>query len=168
MTETTEPSEIEPTSAEAIEVEPAGEQPARQQPAGERPAGEQPAGTRRLTRSRRDRVVAGVCGGLGNYLGIDPVWVRIGFVVLTFVSSGAAILAYVVGWIVIPEAGDDEAPSAAPTNVATVAGVVLILVGVAAIADELVPWFDRVFWPVVVIALGVGILVAGRGRDRER
>lgn len=56
---------------------------------------------KRLTRSK-DKMVAGVCSGIGNYLDIDPTIVRIVFVLLAF-AGGAAILAYLIMWIIIPE-----------------------------------------------------------------
>jgi phage shock protein PspC (stress-responsive transcriptional regulator) len=59
---------------------------------------------RRLERSRRDRKIAGVCGGLGDYFDIDPVIFRIGFVVLT-IAGGSGVLLYIAGMIFIPEEG---------------------------------------------------------------
>ena len=58
---------------------------------------------KRLTRSKKNRIVAGVCAGLGDYLDIDPTIVRLIWVLLIFFSFGAAILAYIIAWIVIPE-----------------------------------------------------------------
>jgi phage shock protein PspC (stress-responsive transcriptional regulator) len=54
----------------------------------------------RLTRSESDRRIAGVCGGLGEYFGIDPILIRIGFVLLALMGPGALI--YIVLWIVMP------------------------------------------------------------------
>src|SRR5437763_14459241 len=59
---------------------------------------------RRLTRSRDDRVMAGVCGGLGRYFDIDPVIFRIGFAVL-LLAGGSSILLYAAAWILLPEDG---------------------------------------------------------------
>jgi phage shock protein C len=56
---------------------------------------------KRLTRSR-DKMIAGVCSGIGNYLDIDPTIIRIAFVLFAF-AGGAAILAYVIMWVVMPE-----------------------------------------------------------------
>ncbi|MCB2211161.1 PspC domain-containing protein [bacterium] len=58
--------------------------------------------SRRLTRSRDNRVIAGVCGGIGNYFNIDPVIVRILWL-LAFFGAGAGLLAYIIAWLVIPE-----------------------------------------------------------------
>lgn len=60
---------------------------------------------KRLLRSRSDRMIAGVCGGVADYLGIDSTLVRILVAVLTVLGFGLMIPAYVVGWILIPEAG---------------------------------------------------------------
>jgi phage shock protein C len=63
-----------------------------------------PSASRRLVRSRDDRMLAGVCGGVAEYLGIDATLVRILVVVGTVLGFGSLILAYVIGWILIPEA----------------------------------------------------------------
>ena len=56
----------------------------------------------RLTRSRSDRMVAGVCGGLGNYLGIDPVIIRLLWAAAIFMY-GSGLFLYILAWIIIPE-----------------------------------------------------------------
>jgi phage shock protein PspC (stress-responsive transcriptional regulator) len=53
-----------------------------------------------LTRSETDKRIAGVAGGIGEYFGVDPTLVRIGFVIAAFMGFG--ILAYIVLWIVLP------------------------------------------------------------------
>jgi phage shock protein PspC (stress-responsive transcriptional regulator) len=58
--------------------------------------------SKRLYRSRIDRMIGGVCGGLAKYFDIDPTIVRVLFVVGVFLS-GAGILAYIILWIVVPE-----------------------------------------------------------------
>jgi len=64
---------------------------------------------RLLRRSRTDRVAAGVAGGLGEYFGVDPVLFRVLFATSAF-FGGAGILAYVIAWAAIPEAGTARAP----------------------------------------------------------
>ena len=60
---------------------------------------------RRLTRSR-ERMVAGVCGGVAGYFGWDPTLVRVLYVVASVVSVGfPGIIVYLVLWLVIPEGG---------------------------------------------------------------
>ena len=56
---------------------------------------------RKLSRSESDRMVAGVCSGLGKYLNIDPTIVRLIFV-LMFLLGGHGLLVYIILWIVMP------------------------------------------------------------------
>ena len=63
---------------------------------------------RRIYRSRHERMVGGVAGGLGAYLGIDSTLVRILFVFLTLAGGGIGLLAYLILWIVVPKAPLDE------------------------------------------------------------
>jgi phage shock protein C len=59
---------------------------------------------KKLTRSTDDRMLAGVAGGLADYLDIDPVIVRLLFVIITLFGGGfVGILLYVVLWIIMPE-----------------------------------------------------------------
>lgn len=61
-----------------------------------------PNARKRLYRSRDDRMLAGVCGGIADYFGVDPNLVRI----LTLVSlllPGPQILAYLVAWVIVPQ-----------------------------------------------------------------
>jgi len=60
--------------------------------------------TRRLTRSR-DSMIAGVCGGLAEYLNLDPSLVRVGYVILSVLSAAfPGLLLYIILWVVMPEA----------------------------------------------------------------
>ena len=62
---------------------------------------------RRLRRRTSDRVIGGVAGGLGDYLNVDPLLIRIGFVGL-MVFGGAGLVLYVIAWLLIPHEGTDE------------------------------------------------------------
>jgi phage shock protein C len=57
---------------------------------------------KRIFRSKYNRVLGGVCGGLGNYFNLDPVLIRVAWVV-SFFALGAGFLAYLIAWIIIPE-----------------------------------------------------------------
>jgi len=57
---------------------------------------------KRLFRSK-NRMVAGVCAGLGEYLGVDPTIIRLLWVIFSFFSFGAGVLAYLIAWVIIPE-----------------------------------------------------------------
>lgn len=122
---------------------------------------------RRLLRSRDDRVLGGVGGGLGAYLGIDPVIVRLVFVVLAL-AGGGGILAYIIAWIVIPEAPADGLPPPERNGSSTpmVAGLVLVALGGLLLADQLLPAFSwRYVGPVLLILFG-GLLLARRATER--
>jgi phage shock protein C len=67
--------------------------------------------SRKLYRSQKEKMVAGVCGGLGEYLDIDPTLIRIIWVVVTLMG-GAGLLAYLVMWIVVPLEPEAGAPFA--------------------------------------------------------
>jgi phage shock protein PspC (stress-responsive transcriptional regulator) len=125
----------------------------------------------RLYRSTTDKVIGGVCGGLGNYLNIDPVIVRILFVLLA-IFGGSGILVYIILWIVIPEevyTFGTEQPAGEPVEVmedvegqkkksnnTLVVGVLLIAIGLLVLADRLIPAYNLWdFWPLLLIAGGV-------------
>ena len=61
-------------------------------------------GPKRLVRSRDDRWIAGVCGGIAQYAGVDPNLVRLLAVVGAVFSAGTLFVAYVIAWILMPEA----------------------------------------------------------------
>ena len=120
-----------------------------------------------LRRSTSDKVVAGVAGGLGRYLGIDPVILRVAFVVLTLAGL-AGILVYIIGWIAIPEEkpGDQVGTTehSSGNTARMIVGALLILVGGAALFDNLIPNLSKFFWPAAIILLGAGVLFGGMGR----
>ena len=69
----------------------------------------------RLTRSRTESMLAGVCGGLGEYFGVDPVIVRFIFVIVTL-TSGLGVPVYLVLWLIMPKASPGSPPPTAPHN----------------------------------------------------
>jgi phage shock protein C len=71
-----------------------------------------PEPLKRLYRSRRDRKLAGVCGGLADYLEVDPVIPRLMWVIFAF-AAGIGLLAYVVCWLVIPQAPEGSGTGSA-------------------------------------------------------
>lgn len=140
---------------------------------------------RRLTRSRTDTILGGVAAGLATYLNTDPALVRIAWAILVPLTGGAALLAYVVAWIVIPEgpatvdedevafvAGDPEAgeatrleqPARAPASndgrAGIAVGIGLVLLGVWFLAREYLPAFNwGLVWPIILVGIGVVVLV---------
>jgi phage shock protein C len=63
-------------------------------------------GTKTLVRSRKGRRVAGICAGVADYFGIDVTLVRVIVAVISVITGGAGILAYLVAWVIIPEEGE--------------------------------------------------------------
>jgi phage shock protein PspC (stress-responsive transcriptional regulator) len=131
-----------------------------------------PAGARRLERSRDDRVLAGVCGGLGEYFGVDAVLIRIAALVLLF-AGGAGALLYLIGWIAMPEAPETrvgaatgEVPAHPPerTSGAVALGLLFVALGAFFLVDEI--WSDflawKYIWPIVLIAVGAAVLLRAR------
>jgi phage shock protein PspC (stress-responsive transcriptional regulator) len=63
---------------------------------------QEPPMEKRLCRSRQNRTLAGVCGGIAEYLGWDPTLVRVAWIILTLLG-GSGILIYLIMWLVMPE-----------------------------------------------------------------
>ncbi|HEY6813838.1 MAG TPA: PspC domain-containing protein, partial [Propionibacteriaceae bacterium] len=61
-----------------------------------------------IRRSATDAKLSGLCGGVAQHWGIDPVLVRVGWVLLAF-SSGIGLVLYLAGWLLIPVEGSDKA-----------------------------------------------------------
>ncbi len=137
---------------------------------------------KRLYRNTRNKMLGGVCTGLAEYFSIDPVLIRLLFVILTL-HNGIGIIAYVILWIVVPaqaiavaantpegEIAMDEVasdsfdasskPSATkPGRGSFIGGIVLIVIGMLFLIDNFIPAFGfDDFWPVLLIAVGAGML----------
>ena len=71
---------------------------------------------KQLTRSISARMIAGVCGGLGDYLNIDPTVIRLSAVLLFFVTGPGVVVAYIIMALIVPEqpSSQPEQPSAQP------------------------------------------------------
>ena len=64
-------------------------------------------GTKRLYRSRKSQVVAGVCAGLAEYFNVDANLVRLVFAVVAVFTAGVGVLLYLAAWVILPEEGED-------------------------------------------------------------
>ena len=157
-----EPETTEGVTDEAPRTEPTAEQPARGQP-------------RRLLRSRDDRVIAGVAGGLGRHLDVDPVIFRITFVVTLF-FGGLGVLAYLAAAIFIPadEGGGEPAPTPRLQGVGRAVALVILWIAVACLLGGLVgvgAFLTGIGWGLSVVGLivliGAALVVASfRGGAR--
>ena len=150
-----EPGREEPTGEEPTAEEPTGEEPTAEEPTAQEPtAGEEPTAEestavgpepRRLLRSRSNRVIGGVCGGLGRYFNVDPILFRIGAIALALVG-GAGLLLYLAALVLIPS--EDAAAAAQPPAEGRSRALTIAVVGVVLL----------VAWPFL---LGGGLIAVG-------
>jgi phage shock protein C len=134
----------------------------------------------RLYRSRTDRILAGVCGGLAERLGVDPSLIRIAWAVLALATAVVPfVVLYVVMAVIVPErpagvvgsasSGEGERPAegGAPSgrarseDLAVLLGAGLVVVGLVVLLDR---WFWirvdwQLVWPAVLIVIGVLLIL---------
>lgn len=141
----------------------------------------------KLYRSRTQKVLGGVCGGLGEYLNLDPVLIRVVFVVLAF-FHGFGLILYVIMLVIVPQKPivwqmpGETSPIDTSTNVSTdeaqqstafetthvkqepskgkvIAGIVLIVLGIIFLFENIWPIFDfENFFPLILVGIGIVIL----------
>lgn len=124
-----------------------------------------------IRRSRTDKHLAGVSGGLARYAGIDPLIIRILFVVLTF-FGGTGVLLYAVGWLLLPIEGENESEGqrllhgrSGPSTLRTViAGIVAVIVGLILISNLFDEGPGLGGLGAVVVVAAVIVLVARNGQ----
>ena len=116
----------------------------------------------RFRRTNRDKVVAGVAGGLGRYLGVDPVIVRLLFAVAAFVG-GIGIIAYVLAWVIVPSDDDPALDRGRPFALGgqdagrVIGATFVVLAFLALIGDHW--WAGDLLFPVGLIAGGIWLLL---------
>jgi phage shock protein PspC (stress-responsive transcriptional regulator) len=132
----------------------------------------------RLYRSVDDRMIGGVCGGVAARLHVDPSIVRVVWALLILPTGLIALAAYVVMWLVVPEAptGVVTQPLAPmrhphPTSrdgFTLVVGGALVLVGAWFLLRDMFPVLDPGrLWPVALVLLGIGVVVWALQRSRN-
>ena len=129
-----------------------------------------PQTARRLYRSNTQRVLGGVCGGLGEYFALDPVWFRVGFVVLAL-AGGSGILIYLLLWLIVSPAPNGYTPQDSGRGTITgaaVVGVVFMIVGTIALVNTVAPWLGQYIWPIVFVLGGLALLLGGLNHDTDR
>ena len=123
---------------------------------------------KKLYRSRRSSMIAGICGGLGEYLNVDPTIMRLAAVLLVF-ADGIGLIAYIIGWIIIPRNPEMEAEVVAPERSELsrlLPGLALIIVGLIFLLNNVIPWFHfGHLWPLVLIVLGIVILAKAQKKN---
>ena len=124
---------------------------------------------RRLTRSRTDRLLGGVCGGVARATGLDPLVVRVAVIALTF-AGGTGALLYVVAWLLVPEEGADGQGRAThrSRDLGEVLAVGSIVLGVILLARASGLWFnDAVVWPLLLAGVGLAVIWRQAGDDER-
>jgi phage shock protein PspC (stress-responsive transcriptional regulator) len=122
-----------------------------------------------LRRDGRSRMIAGVCGGLGRHLDIDPVVFRILFALLTF-FGGFGLLAYAAAWLFVPDDGESESEArkllSGRSTVSAVAVAVLAALGFMVMVTVLGQGFGRAI-PLLLLAAAIVAVLLWLG-ERER
>ena len=112
-----------------------------------------------LERSRDDRVIAGVAGGLGTYLGTNPWLFRFAFIVLTF-FGGLGILLYLAAWLVIPDQGADTpivgrwVGNLDTADAGTIFGIVLVVAAVLIVLGQIANVSGTLIVALVLFVIG--------------
>lgn len=131
---------------------------------------------KRLYRSGKDRVVAGVCRGLAGYFDIDPLLIRIIFIILAL-SGGLGIIIYLAAWLIIPRENRSAGQGEAPPNTeerspamkrdpaGAVFGILVIILGIGLLLHNygLFHFKFSLIWPLILIAIGVRLII----RDKK-
>lgn len=133
----------------------------------------------KLWREKDNKVIAGICGGLGHYFNLDPILFRFAFVALLF-AGGSSIFIYIILWIVLPtEPVQQKSESTYTETVYTydnddnntikevnsvdstslVFGLLLMSGGILLLINNLIPFLKiQKLWPVILIIIGLGML----------
>jgi signal transduction histidine kinase len=126
----------------------------------------------RFTRSRTDRVLAGVCGGVARALGVDPLVLRVAVVALT-VAGGTGALLYVLAWLFLPEEGSDRSLAVAAVrdpgrDLAEVLAIGSIALGAILLVRATGVWFSDAFvWPLLLAGVGLAVIWRQAGADER-
>lgn len=142
---------------------------------------------RKLFRSKKDRFVAGVSGGLGEYFDIDPLVFRLVFILLT-IFAGSGVIIYIICWILMPEAGEKrsgevgESVKEGASKMAQeikekagelekdqkdkkgkmVGGLIILGIGLIFLFQNIMPQYGLDFgklWPLIIIVIAIGIII---------
>ena len=129
---------------------------------------------KRLYKSRKNKALCGVCGGLGEYLGVDPVLVRILWVLFAL-GGGSGILAYLIACLIIPSNPSEGSPGNSPSRrawwglILVALGFFLLLVNFKLLSLWLWGLSWKLVWPLFLILLGVAIILRkARGEEKRR
>ena len=134
--------------------------------------------TKKLYRSKENKIIAGVCGGIAEHFNIDPIWIRL-LAVLLALADGIGVVLYILAWILIPQnpnqkgskktkaehivaniktkkAAKDVHKEVKNGNGSVILGIIVVLIGLGLLLKNLFTWFNFNFvWPIAIIAIGL-------------
>ena len=127
----------------------------------------------RIYKSSRDKVLAGVCGGVAEYFNIDPVIVRLIWVIATL-AGGAGLLVYIIAAIIMPQDGENNSMEREYDNYDSdkgkkILGIAFVLFGIFFISKNYLRWIDNeALIAVALIGVGVFLYMQNRGGKDEK
>ncbi|NUM31293.1 MAG: PspC domain-containing protein [Bacteroidetes bacterium] len=126
-----------------------------------------------LHRDSSNKVIAGVCAGLGNYFMLDPVFFRLFFLIIMFFGGGG-ILLYVLLWVLLPidenyrkneyfqentNSTSSQQNDTDRTNIPI--ALLLLSAGIMLLVNNIIPGFNlKKLWPIILIVIGIGIILS--------
>jgi phage shock protein C len=130
--------------------------------------------SRRLMKSEKNKVISGVCGGIGDYFDIDPVIVRVLWVLFAM-TGGSGVLAYIVFSLIMPEYNEHyvhperkESKQERDRNSTNLLAIALLVFGAGSLADHFIPWFDwKIVVPAGMLLIGFYLLAQHRNSDDD-
>ncbi len=139
---------------------------------------------KKLYRSRKDSVIAGVCGGIAEYFEIDSTLVRLLAIIVVFLG-GVGVIAYIIAWIIIPQNPDQQVDSdrehtqdeknnmsqeegKRDNNRYVWGGLILIFLGLFFLMRSFFPRFILIsFWPVILVLVGIVLIVQSLSKKKQ-
>ena len=125
--------------------------------------------SKRLKRNTQNKVIGGVCSGLGEYFGIDPIIFRLVFVALLLFGFGAGFIIYLILWLLMPagiptqsaeSVQDAEVVSEKKDRGSIIGGGTLILIGLFFLLRDYIPQIRwNMVWPVILIVVGIFLII---------
>jgi len=116
-------------------------------------------------RSRTDRLLTGVAGGVGEWLGIRPIYIRAAFL-SAMLAAGLGLVVYVLAALLVPEATEDSEPST--TTIQQKFGIGAMFLAVMLLFQGIGLWFGPVTWPIVLVLFGLAIAIDTSGFNYEQ
>ena len=135
---------------------------------------------KKLYKSSKNKIIGGVCGGIAEYFNIDPVIIRLIWIVLAIANSAFLIL-YLIGLVLIPKKNDEdeqeEVSGDKNAKLAMIVGLGFIIWGAVKIAEKIFDKLDiRLFpfdfsfsiisWPLILIVIGIIVILLVRRNEK--